>query len=145
MQTPRRFLDFHIDGRSLLEILGSPDAVTLMGWIPHTLQQNELNKLLLLTPSELVEDRRELYVCPECGDLGCGAVTAVVTRRGDHILWTDFAYYIPWSDDGEPQIQREDYEDIGPYAFDAEVYAATLQAAFKMLNEQASNTGEHVN
>jgi hypothetical protein len=139
MQTPRRFLDFIVDGKSLHERLGCPDAVTLLGWLRPPQHLEVVDQLLLLTPSELAEGRRELYVCPECGDVGCGAVTAVVLQQDEKVLWADFAHYVPWSDTGDPQIVREDYEAIGPFAFDAEAYAATLRSGLRMANEQVQS------
>lgn len=33
-----------------------------------------------------------LYICPECGDINCGAITANILDLGDKIVWKDFAY-----------------------------------------------------
>jgi hypothetical protein len=33
-----------------------------------------------------------MYVCAECGDLGCGAVTAAVEVGDDKVVWRDFGY-----------------------------------------------------
>jgi hypothetical protein len=30
-------------------------------------------------------------VCPECGDIGCGAIAVRVTRDGGNVVWSDFA------------------------------------------------------
>lgn len=31
-----------------------------------------------------------LYSCPECGDLGCGAVTVKLTVESDRVVWSDW-------------------------------------------------------
>jgi len=48
--------------------------------------------LQLRIPSELISGRYSLYVCNECGDIGCGAITAKITKEKDAIIWSDFGY-----------------------------------------------------
>jgi len=36
--------------------------------------------------------RVALFVCPECGDFACGAVTVLVSRSDLGIKWSDFEY-----------------------------------------------------
>ena len=33
--------------------------------------------------------RVALFVCPECGDLGCGAVTVLITRNDHRVQWSE--------------------------------------------------------
>jgi hypothetical protein len=54
-----------------------------------------------------------LYVCPECGDLGCGALTAKVGRDGDYIVWSDFAFETGLDVD-PPDLNRSHLADVGP-------------------------------
>ena len=44
------------------------------------------------TPGRLAANRRPLYVCNDCGDVGCGAITAVVERVGGVIIWRAFGF-----------------------------------------------------
>jgi hypothetical protein len=133
--TGRSYLDFVIDGRSLYKRLDSPDAVTLLGWLEPDQHEAVISELLLLKPTALAENRRELYVCPECGDIGCGSITAVVTKHGDRVIWSDFAHYVNYTDDGatDHAMSRKGYEHIGPFAFDAKAYAATFESGREML------------
>jgi hypothetical protein len=39
---------------------------------------NAISRLLLSEKADLPNGRRSFFVCSECGDLGCGAITAVV-------------------------------------------------------------------
>ena len=43
------------------------------------------NRLLLTENAVIPNDRRSLFICSECGDIGCGAVTALVIREGPSI------------------------------------------------------------
>jgi hypothetical protein len=131
--TGRSYLDFVIDGRSLYKRLDSPDAVTLLGWLEPEQHEMVLSELLLRKPTALAENRRELYVCPECGDIGCVSITAVVTRHADRVVWSDFARYVDHSQDGAHTVGRSGYEHIGPFAFDAKAYAATFAASRETL------------
>lgn len=58
-----------------------------------------------------------IYVCKECGDIDCGAVTVKVEKRDELILWSNFAYEYPdFFDD------KQGYNPIEParaYCFEA--------------------------
>jgi hypothetical protein len=56
-----------------------------------------------------------------------------ITREGDRFVWSDFANHVNYSyNEGEDHmISRRGYEHVGPFAFDAISYAATLQAALQ--------------
>ncbi|NTW40220.1 MAG: hypothetical protein HGA44_10100 [Cellulomonadaceae bacterium] len=72
--------------------------------------------------SELADGRVPLYVCPVCGDLGCGAVSALVERSASHVIWRDFGWEVGW-DDGEEEIRFVG----GPFVFDRRQYDAELR------------------
>ncbi len=42
--------------------------------------------------TELAPGRVPLDVCPECADIGCGALTVHVARRGSEFVWSDFGH-----------------------------------------------------
>jgi len=80
------FLDFVLDGKSLFETLGAPDLVSCLAWFPAIdAVAKDVDRLLLRAPADFPNDRRSLYVCPACGDIGCGAVTVVITEHDDKI------------------------------------------------------------
>jgi hypothetical protein len=135
---PRRFLDFVVDGTSLFERLGG-GRITLLGWLAPEQQEQVVKQFMLQAPFVLAEGRMEMYVCHICGDIGCGTISAVIKRQGDRIIWSDFAFYGGYDYDKpeEHTIRREGFEDIGPFIFDAEPYAATFERGRQML-EQAS-------
>jgi hypothetical protein len=66
--------------------------------------------------------RVALFVCPECGDLGCGAVTALVSRRAHSVRWSDFAF-------------ENDYDSLSPidgvevFEFEWPQYKSAIESA----------------
>ena len=122
-QTPRRFIDFIIDGRSLYEQVG--DKISSLGWGGLTESQQAVDRLLCKAEPDFPNGRTSLYVCGECGDLGCGAVSIVIERVGDKIVWRDFGYENTYED----EVNLDDYRGLGPYIFDALEYAEILGRA----------------
>lgn len=86
------------------------------------LEAAALRRRRLQDERSLSGDREPLYVCPECGDIGCGAVTARITADKGLVQWADFGWETSWED----SVSREGYEDIGPFAFEFRLYRATL-------------------
>src|SRR4051794_40409173 len=93
-RTARRFLDIVVHGLPLLEVLGCPqsDFISRLGLGSAEVQQNSVDHLLLKLPPDSPSKRVLLLVCPECGDLGCGAFSARITRSGEDYVWSDFAF-----------------------------------------------------
>ena len=87
-RTQRDFLDFIVDGQPLSELVG--DQVSCLGWLVPEENAKAVRRLLLKEPPDLPNNRNTLYICPECGDLGCGAVSLVVEPVGNNIIWRDF-------------------------------------------------------
>lgn len=123
------FLNFLVDGHSLHDSVGARDRVTsLGGWFPNRLfEAVYLRGLLLLHPPYLESERYELYVCPLCGDVGCGSITADIQSDGHRVIWRDFAYEVNyWFDDPSEMLIRDDYNHIGPFEFDRAQYEEAL-------------------
>ncbi len=60
-----------------------------------------------------------LLVC-ECGEWGCWPLRARVTRKGDHVVWSDFE---------QPRRRGKwSYDGFGPFVFDAVQYDAQVRA-----------------
>lgn len=68
-----------------------------------------------------------VYVCAECADLGCGAITVLVERDESTVSWRDWGYQNNY-EDGLVRIV-----DIADVTFDAAQYDATLRAALDRL------------
>jgi hypothetical protein len=96
--TPRRFLDYIVDGESLYDRHGY-DFVSCLGWFMVEEDERAAGRLLGAEPPDAFDGSVAVYVCPECGDLLCGALTAFISREGDEVVWRDLAYITPdWSE-----------------------------------------------
>lgn len=86
---------------------------------------------LHLLPETLADGRsgrKALYVCSECGDLGCGGLLCVVEAEGDRVVWRDFAWD---ATAGEEDAQR--YPEVGPFYFERAAYEDALAKLRKAL------------
>ncbi|MCL6673044.1 MULTISPECIES: oxidoreductase [Streptomyces] len=124
-QVHRDFVDFLVDGRPLLFQLSDLDAVSpLASDIPPAIFTEHVRGLLLETDAPLPDGRHVIYGCPECADLACGAVTAVIDRDGGDFVWRDFA----WQTDEHADLELNGYHGIGPFRFRGTEYRAALAA-----------------
>lgn len=125
-------MEFVIDGerlgRQLGPFLGYADAtdeyvpVLVTDW-PTGIALSDLDRLLGAEPPPELTGRAAMYVCAECGDLGCGAVTAVVTVDPRQVTWSEFGY----QNNYEPFQASAVFEGVGPFTFDRSEYSAALE------------------
>lgn len=73
--------------------------------------------------------RNTLYVCVECADIGCGAVTLLIEIEPSHIIWKDFGF----ENNYEDVVQTLDFQDIGPFTFDATQYNEFFERIRRMI------------
>src|SRR5205807_1544048 len=99
--------EFILDGRPLLEHCEGAtgqtfDLVSPFGWTAPDYQLALAESLLLRRPPLLATGRQQFLVCPECADIGCGAITAAVRSEGGYFVWELFGYEndydpdLPW-------------------------------------------------
>jgi hypothetical protein len=113
--------DFVVDGQPLSRVIRA-DVAGALGWGDAAWEASIADKLLRRTDPDLPPDRIALYVCPECGDLSCGALTAAVAAEDDTIVWHNFRWERDWEgapDDGPLAL--------GPFRFDRGAYTRLLQ------------------
>jgi len=123
--------DFTVDGVRLFKILFAahkPDDVTLFdaAWPEGAVK--EVDELLGTRQPELDDGRVPLYVCAECADLGCGALTAEIERIDDLVIWKNFG----WQNDYEDGWEVGEYQDLSslaPITFERGQYERVLQEA----------------
>lgn len=120
----RRSVDFLIDGQSLLQVLVKIDGghADFMGCLVNGFpEQNKKSAaaLLLSAPPDTDSGRVLLYICPECGDIGCGAYAVRVTKNDSSYVWDSFAYENGYE---EPRI----IESFGPLCFEKSAYEKTV-------------------
>ncbi|HUR37307.1 MAG TPA: hypothetical protein VM009_05790 [Terriglobales bacterium] len=133
-QAQRTFLDFCVDGRSLYDLLNRDCVSGVADKQPASISVEFLERLKLATEADFPNNRRSLYVCAECGDLGCGAVSIAVAAKDGVVVWEDFGYENKYED----EVIREGYEFIGPFRFNADAYAAVLEEAEKEASQLAA-------
>ncbi|MGN6152864.1 MAG: hypothetical protein ACTHOH_12790 [Lysobacteraceae bacterium] len=120
-------IDFVVDGVPLSSLVTDKDLRGRLSpdpeaeWNPKVLQilQGE-------APADEEEDRVMLYLCAECGDLACGALTCRIVRTETTVEWSDFAFENGYNPD---MTDREFYAGVGPFQFEAEQYRAALESA----------------
>lgn len=91
----RSFLDFKIDRRRLSSLLDVRDRPSVLGWLARKDERRYVRQLLGREPSDFATGRVPLYICPECADLGCGAVTVRVIIEGDTVTWSELSLESP--------------------------------------------------
>ena len=130
-KSERHFLDFVINGRSLWKAAGKRyDNVSILCaefQIEETTR--EVDRLLLRAEADIPNGRRSLFVCAECGDLGCGAITALVVRDHSSVIWKGFGR----ENNYENEVELGPFRNIGPFAFDAAQYQRVLMEGLDRL------------
>ena len=119
----RRSVDFLVNCESLFTATEAKNA-DMCGRFSSDFPENNPEAAEIFTlrrPADLKSGRSMLYVCPECGDIGCGAITVRISDESGNIVWSAFAY-------------ENDYEEprpicIGPFKFPAECYAQVIAEA----------------
>lgn len=123
----RTYFDFYVSGKRLFDLLGrrfSSEAITPLGWGEVESQERAVAELLLLREPSLPTGRCMLYVCPECGDISCGANTVRVQREGEFIVWRDFGYEHDWEEDQH----LSEFASVGPFYFEVGSYSQVLSS-----------------
>jgi hypothetical protein len=98
----RRFLDYAIDGDALYPqmLRRGFDTITplwLDGPTSHAIESIE--RLLGARPGDAPYGRVSVYVCAECGDLGCGAVTVRLIVSVKSVEWREWGRQNNYEDD----------------------------------------------
>jgi hypothetical protein len=122
-KTRRDYLDFVVDGQSLQDLLQLGDSVGCLGWLPPKHERSFRDALLLKGSFVMRPGRYILYICPECGDIGCGAITARIEKGPDSVTWRDFGLENPHY---EVEGYLERYQHVGPFQFDEAKYRSAL-------------------
>jgi hypothetical protein len=94
----RHSFDFVINGVSLFEATQA-SKYDMCGSLSNPQFELEMARQIngrtaaMLTSDVPVGGHRvALFVCPECGDFACGAITAHVSRTERGVQWSNFAY-----------------------------------------------------
>lgn len=122
--------DFWVDGQrlydSILRLYPNMDDIACLGFGSEAFQHQQIEKLLLNTDADFPDDRRALYICPACGDLGCGAISLRIKRENGKFVWYDFG--IESEGDSNPRVTR--LPEISPFYFEEQTYKETIRSAY---------------
>lgn len=132
-KSERHFLDFVINGASLWERLGKARDMVSILCVEFSAEETAkaVNRLLLSENANLPKDRRPLFVCSECGDLGCGTITAQVEKREGIVTWKNIGY----ENNYEDRVELDEYSTVGPFTFEAVAYEQTLLKGMDSLKQ----------
>jgi hypothetical protein len=135
-KSERHFLDFVVNGQSLWETLGKRYDMVSILCAEYVADETAkaVNRLLLREKAHLPNDRRPLFVCSECGDLGCGAITIVIEKRSETITWKTFGYENTYED----KVWLDEYSTVGPFTFNATAYERTVLEAMGRFKSAAN-------
>src|SRR5580704_1683922 len=121
------YADFLVDGMALsTRASRKSDIVGCLGWGEPAAQDAAVARLLLEAPADTPSGRVSLYVCKECGDLGCGAMSVRIQRDGNVVTWSDFYYE---GADATFAANNRLLDDLGPYRFSWRLYEAAIRVA----------------
>lgn len=119
--TGRRYRDLVVDGIPLSTVFKS-DVISPFGWLGSKEQVAAADRLLRRATPDLPTGRVSLYICPECGDLGCGPISVAVDGAAGGVVWRDFAFQNNYED----SIHRSGLEGVGPFFFEGRAYHQVL-------------------
>jgi len=126
-QTRVIFRDFIISGKSIYAELTKQnfDYVSCLGWVSSAYEQESRQRLVLERVGEMPQGKVGLYVCPECVDPLCGAITVSIKENDDGIIWSNLFYDNGWEGDEELYIHKQ--LDIGPFHFNKLEYLEAIK------------------
>ena len=146
----RRTVDFIINGKSLfaatnagrLDMCGcfSPDYFSSENALARDVNEHVAKIFTFEAPTDVAPNRVALFVCPECGDLACGAITFELSRDGDTVRWAHFAYENGYDD---TQTDFDTYAGIGPFEFQFGPYADIIRKASAPDTMSSVTRGQH--
>jgi hypothetical protein len=117
-------IDFTVNGASLLRMLAKGGADLMGCFVQGYPDSNDAvrRSLLEARSADSAEGRTLLYVCPECGDIGCGAYAAKIQVMDGRVTWSEFAFVNGY----EP---ASPLPDVGSFQFDQSHYATAIERA----------------
>jgi hypothetical protein len=92
----------------------------MYGWSDQNAEAAK--KLTLRANLDTSTGRVLIYICPECGDIGCGAYSVLIEKSAGCYTWSSFAY-----EDSCDEARIKD--GIGPFIFEEAAYEVAIQEA----------------
>ena len=132
-KTTRRFVDFVVNSSPLYPLVRARgfDCISAVwlgeGHMPSSAQA--IRRLLREVAPDGTGGRVAVYVCPACGDLGCGALTLRITMTPSLVKWSDWGYENNY--DGEFVA----VEELPEATFNRARYEKTLRSLLDRLTQ----------
>ena len=120
----RNIFDIIIDGESLTDKLidGKFDTLPVFGFYDKAeYELPTIQEFLKEKNSELESKRILLFICRECGDIGCGAITVDIEKAENSYKWNSFAW-----ENGDNEIITSDFIDFNSLEFTKSEYEVEL-------------------
>ena len=120
LQKPR---DFVVSGTSLFMTFSNLgfDEVPCLGWLVSAEDDAARRRLLGEVDPDLPSGHVSLFICPLCGDLGCGAIGVKILKQRNFVIWSQFAF----ENDYDPE-SYEAISQVGPFEFDYGQYKSAI-------------------
>jgi len=131
----RTFLEPTLNRRPLSKILERPGLMGVFGWQDAKIERRFAFQLLRREPSELPSGRVPLYICGECGDLGCGCIAVLVTELEECVIWSSFSNDNPLLHADTSDELAPSFPDVRDHYFlrgDYEEALARFSAGYRM-------------
>ena len=131
----RSFYDLIVDGKSLFEqfIDADSDMAGHFGFYNDVkLNLKVIDEFQLKSKSELKSGQSMIFVCRDCGDIGCGAITAKIDETDNKIIWSNYK----WENDYEESYES-DFIDFPSLEFDKVEYINALETVRKNCLQQS--------
>ncbi|MCK7591633.1 hypothetical protein M0G43_13680 [Subsaxibacter sp. CAU 1640] len=111
----RNVFDIVINGKSLTDKLieGKLDTIPVFGFYGQTNYELEtIMEFMLEKDSDLDSERIKLFICRECGDVGCGAITVEIEKTDKTFKWNSFMW-----ENGFEKMKEHDRIQTEPLEF----------------------------
>lgn len=119
VQSERKYFDFIVSGISMKTLLNVEDIdlITPLGWGNQEYEQEIIKEFIGERQSQIASGRLVLYVCPECGDIGCGCISVDLEITEDKVVWKNFGY-----ENDQDDIDFESYKEVHAIEFEKKNY-----------------------
>lgn len=86
-----------------------------------------INQFTGVEKPALLNGRTSLFVCRECGDIGCGAITVRISISDETVVWKDFGWETDYS---EPRL--DEFKAVGPFTFKKNQYIKLFEELLEL-------------